>query len=97
MVSNDFTNDKNNENDTDKLNDKGTEKLNDNNKITTPVYEFSKFDATIWDRKFHDADELPEIEIEENESPFSVSTENLNKIIMPYFGMLGWDMLLLLI
>ena len=61
LISNDFTNDKNKEDDTDMLNDKGIEKLNDNNKITTPIYEFSKFDTTIWDTKFHDVDELLEI------------------------------------
>ena len=71
LISNDLTIDKNNENDTAKLNDKGIKKIHDNNEIATPVYEFSKFDTTIWDRKFHDVDELPEIEIEENESPFS--------------------------
>lgn len=40
------------------------------------IYEHSNFDTTIWDRKISDVDELPLIEISENESPFN---EKYNK------------------
>lgn len=34
------------------------------------IYENSNFDTSIWDRKFHDIDELPIIEMPDKESPF---------------------------
>lgn len=39
---------------------------------TKNIYEHSIFDTTVWDRKFHDIDELPIIEVTSNESPFDI-------------------------
>lgn len=43
------------------------------------IYENSNFDTSIWDRKFHDTDELPIVELSEKESPFDEKYKSFAK------------------
>ena len=50
-----------------------------NDKSNYSVYENSKFDTTMWDRKFHDVDELPITIISDKEFPFTDKYKKFKK------------------
>lgn len=48
-------------------------------KVKEVLYELSNFDVTIWDRKIHDIDEMPNVDSVEEVSPFPNNDKKISK------------------